>query len=233
VSEVIRSLDSLFPPFAENVAIYEKKVAPFRFYIFETYRSFENQMENYKKGRELKNGEWIVVDPTKVVTKAKPGMSLHAYGLAFDSVPDGNSQKQGIQWDWNDYDVTQSGNQKIPWDLSGKAGKELGFEWAGDWIEFKEMPHFQNRYGYKVSELYPVLINDGLESVWKMIMKKIKPEIVFVSVPVHIVSVDEKESTAASSVITKPEELNQIVKVETSKNIFSYILSKLSFLFNH
>lgn len=93
-----------------------------------TFRSNAEQAQLYAQGRTL---------PGKIITNAKPGQSKHnntienrAASLAFDIVPmvDGKPQ-----WD-----------AKHPaWQVCGRIGRALGLEWAGDWVRFKEYPHFQ------------------------------------------------------------------------------------------
>ena len=196
--EIVRSLDTLFPPFRDQAEKFAKLVEPIDMYIFETYRSFERQMECYQQGREFQNGVWVVTDPKAVVTKAKPGMSFHAYGLAWDTVADGDDTKAGVQWSWGDTYKAKDGTiQKIQWKKMGSIAKSLGLEWAGDWVQFTELPHVQNRYGFKISELYPILTTEGIEAVWKKVMTKVpaSPNVVAVVAPVVIPPV----------VVAKPE----------------------------
>lgn len=76
----------------------------------------------------------------RIVTNAKPGDSLHNYGLAFDVVP---LEAGKPIWD--------SGHPV--WQLIGKIGKECGLEWAGDWKKFKEFPHFQYTGGLTLAQI--------------------------------------------------------------------------------
>ena len=174
MSTVTRSLDLLFPPFREQVEKFIELIKGTPFEIYETYRSFQTQMEYYQRGRKIVNGLWVVENSKEVVTKAKPGMSFHAYGLAFDCILDGSLQKQGIQWSWSDYYIDSNGKKvKADWKRIGTLGKSIGLEWAGDWKTFQELPHFQNTYGFKVSEMYPILMTKGLGEVWLKIEEKI------------------------------------------------------------
>jgi len=176
MSTVIRSLDTLFPPFAEQVAKAARKMTELDLYVFETYRSLERQLDRFSQGRTQQNGIWVVTNSKAVVTNAKPGMGFHTYGLAFDAVPDGDQTKIGMQWSWKDTYIDATGKtQKVNWAAYGKIVKSLGMEWAGNWTNFKEYPHAQNRYGFKASDLYQILINEGLESVWKRIYAKLPP----------------------------------------------------------
>lgn len=99
-----------------------------------TYRSPEEQAELYAQGR---------TKPGKIVTKAKPGQSLHnledAEGFpaarAFDVVPIRLGKPV-----WG-----TKGEDLVLWQRVGQAGKDVGLEWAGDWPRFTEFPHLQLR----------------------------------------------------------------------------------------
>lgn len=227
---VINSLDVLFPPFAERTKLFADKAKQIDFFVYETYRSFESQMELYKKGRELQNGIWVVVDNNLIVTKAKPGMSLHAYGLAFDAIPDGDCTKQGVQWSWKDVYVNKDGKtQKVDWKGMGKLSKSLGNEWAGDWIKFSEYPHSQDRYGYLVSDLYSILTTEGLDAVWKKLYIKVKPAENVVPVTVEIPKAPIQEVPKPIHVVSA-EELD-VKKDEPKDTIWSLLLKLVLALF--
>jgi len=181
----VSDIESLYPPFAEQIQDFNRKIeeSELHAYLFESYRSFERQEELYGQGREKRDGVWVVVNSSKIVTKAKPGRSFHAYGIASDYVFDGNPQKQGIQWTWDDADATKPGKQPLPWMKLGELGESCGLQWAGRWETFREFPHFQNDYGFKINDLYKILMNDGLDTVWKELDKKIKPQKTIITAP--------------------------------------------------
>ena len=105
-----------------------KKTAPWRTFITDGYRSFNDQRELYAKGR---------TDPGKIVTHAKPGYSWHNFGLAVDIA----FQKDGkLSYSDRLYSTI------VP------IAKELGLEWGGDWIRYKDRPHFQWRPGISLAE---------------------------------------------------------------------------------
>ena len=165
-SRVDRS--KLYPPFVSIVGKFELKAAKIGGFLFDGFRSFDDQMAQYQKGRKLQNGQWVVVDSKLIVTKAQPGMSFHNYGVAIDMAFDADMSKQGIQWTWDD---------KMPWKELGNTGKSFGLEWAGDWITFPELAHFQMTYGYKIHQLYDVIttaktLGQGLLECWKLFDKK-------------------------------------------------------------
>ena len=102
--------------------------------ITSTYRDFESQNALYAQGRTT---------PGAIVTKAKGGYSWHNYRVAFDVVPVVNGK---AVW-------STSGPNLAVWLKLGQLGKFIGLEWAGDWVSFKEYPHFQYTQGKSLEEL--------------------------------------------------------------------------------
>lgn len=76
------------------------------------------------------------------VTNAKGGQSIHNYGLAFDYVimldKDNNGTFETIEWN------LKSPYHKVVVDFF----KSKGYEWGGDWKNFKDYPHFQKAFGH-------------------------------------------------------------------------------------
>lgn len=74
------------------------------------------------------------------VTNAKGGQSIHNYGLAFDMVIlkdlDGNGTFETASWEIDRY-----------WKQVADYFKSKGWEWGGDWQNFKDNPHFQKTFG--------------------------------------------------------------------------------------
>lgn len=74
------------------------------------------------------------------VTNADAGQSIHNYGLAFDIVilidKDGNGAFETASWEVDEYFM-----------LIVDFFKSHGYEWGGDWINFKDRPHFQKSFG--------------------------------------------------------------------------------------
>jgi peptidoglycan LD-endopeptidase CwlK len=107
--------------------------------ITDGFRSVEDQDQLYKKGRTTDGN---------IVTKAKGGESYHNYGLAIDfalKTPSGN-----VIWD-RQYDG--NGNGKSDWNEVVALAKGLGFDWGGDWAQFKDYPHLQMDFGLTLAEL--------------------------------------------------------------------------------
>lgn len=99
-----------------------------------TLRDIEFQNSLYAKGRTT---------PGPKVTNAKGGDSFHNYGYAFDVVPvvDGNAV-------WG-----TSGKDGELWRRVGELGKACGLEWGGDWVSFKDLPHFQYTNGLTIAQV--------------------------------------------------------------------------------
>lgn len=90
------------------------------------YRSNAEQQRLYNQGRTTAGN---------VVTNAKPGQSVHNYGLAIDYFlvsDDGNT----ALWTVN-----------AKWRRVAAIGKSLGFSWGGDWTSFKDYPHLEYTKG--------------------------------------------------------------------------------------
>lgn len=108
--------------------------------ITQGYRSIAYQNELYAQGR---------TKPGQIVTKAQGGSSYHNYGLAIDFallMPDGRT----ASWDTiRDADH----DRKADWMEVAEIGKQIGFEWGGDWPRFRDMPHFQFTFGLTMGPL--------------------------------------------------------------------------------
>jgi peptidoglycan LD-endopeptidase CwlK len=97
--------------------------------ITSTYRDAESQNALYAQGRTT---------PGKKVTNAKGGQSYHNWRVAFDFVPIVHGKAQ-----WDDIQLfTRVGN----------IGEKLGLEWAGRWIRFQELAHFQFTNGLLLAD---------------------------------------------------------------------------------
>jgi peptidoglycan L-alanyl-D-glutamate endopeptidase CwlK len=135
-----RSLDDLLPPVKERVEKFlnAAKAAGIDLLITSTYRDNASQNALYAQGR---------TKPGKIVTNAKAGQSFHNYRCAVDVVPIVAGKPR---WDVKDE----------VWQTIGRLGKEAGLEWAGDWVKFKEYPHFQYTSGFTLAELKQQKISD-------------------------------------------------------------------------
>ena len=109
--------------------------------VTHTMRTRDEQLHLYAQGRELRDGLWVVTNPSRVVTKAMPGHSAHNFGMAFD-----------VCWEGGDpylhaYEVA---HKKVDprWFAIGEIGEaKIGLSWGGprgpkDDFTF-DNPHFQ------------------------------------------------------------------------------------------
>lgn len=88
-------LDKIWPPLLyrsfDVIAAARKRGADY--YAVSGLRSFEDQAQKYAVGRTAGR-------PGSVITNAKPGYSMHNYGLAIDFCLDAD-KAPGLQPDWN------------------------------------------------------------------------------------------------------------------------------------
>lgn len=107
--------------------------------ITEGHRTKKRQNELYEQGRSTDG---------KIVTHAKAGESYHNYGLAIDYALRTSDGKiiWNTKWDGNN-------NGKSDWLEVAAIAKDIGFEWGGDWVSFKDYPHLQMDFGLSIREL--------------------------------------------------------------------------------
>ncbi|MBN2118519.1 MAG: M15 family metallopeptidase [Anaerolineales bacterium] len=153
-----RDKGALYPPFAKILDQLESLLADVKlpYFMFEGFRSFERQEYLYSLGRTA---------PGKIVTNAKPGQSLHFYGLAADFVPDGCPEKPGIQWSWQEpIDLNADGfnDWKQFADLARGLGLDAGFYWP----KFTDPPHVQMHCGLDWRLAKELREEGGLTRVW-------------------------------------------------------------------
>lgn len=107
--------------------------------ITSTLRSFDEQQHIYDQGRTT---------PGQKVTNAKPGQSIHNYSLALD----GALLIDGKKLDW-DFKKDWDGDRQSDWSEVVVIFKKHGFKWGGDWISFKDLPHFEMTFGKEWRDL--------------------------------------------------------------------------------
>lgn len=108
--------------------------------VYSGYRTFAKQSELYLVGRDGSG--------KKTVTNADAGRSYHNYGLAFDLV-----EIKGGKAIW----------ENPNWERIAEIGKNVfGFEWGGDWKNFKDRPHFQKTFGKSTLD-YLALVQSGID----------------------------------------------------------------------
>jgi len=128
-----RSLDELAPPVKQRAQAFvdAAKAKGIDLLVTSTYRDNESQAALYAQGRTT---------PGDVVTKAKPGQSWHNWHCALDVVALVNGKPV-----WSTKDPI--------WQKIGEIGVACGLEWAGNWKDFKEFPHFQYTGGLTIAQL--------------------------------------------------------------------------------
>lgn len=107
--------------------------------ITDGFRSIEEQDLIYQQGRSSDGN---------IVTYVEGGESYHNYGLAIDfalRLDDGS-----VVWD---IERDDNGNGEPDWFEVAEIGKTLGFDWGGDWMRFKDYPHFEMTFGLSIREL--------------------------------------------------------------------------------
>jgi len=99
--------------------------------ITQGLRTFGEQTRLYSQGRTR---------PGKKVTNAKPGQSIHNYGLAIDIclIINGKSASWDTAKDWDN-------DQVADWYECVKVFAKHGWNWGGNWKNFKDLPHFEKR----------------------------------------------------------------------------------------
>lgn len=126
-----RALDELQPmaQVAAREALAECKRFGIDTLVTCTYRSPQEQDQLYAQGRTM---------PGKRVTNAKANQSFHQFRVALDVYVAENGK---IDWSGT--------NPK--WGTMARIFKAHGFEWAGEWKRFREMPHFQMTGGHPLA----------------------------------------------------------------------------------
>ncbi|MFB6804860.1 peptidoglycan-binding protein [Peribacillus butanolivorans] len=107
------------------------------------YRSMEEQAKLYGQGRlgySYKGKNYSDLSKPKV-TNAQPGQSYHNYGLAIDYIIVSDDGKNAI---WT---------VDSKWKRVAAIGKDLGFQWGGDWASYKDYPHLEMTGGLSFSQL--------------------------------------------------------------------------------
>lgn len=148
--------DWLYPEVRINAGHVIDDMAEEGFVVFaySGFRSWDEQEKIYAIGRTDESkaaGE-------KIVTNAKPGNSLHNYGLAIDLA----FSKSG----------TNPWSESHPWDLLGEKVRDHDLQWGGDWTRFQDRPHIYRDYGFTIPALKVLYARDKLTTVWTEIDKK-------------------------------------------------------------
>jgi len=128
-----RDLNDLLPEVKRRVENFVEacKANGIDLLVTSTYRDNESQDALYAQGRTAAG---------KIVTNARAGDSFHNHRCAVDVVPLVSGKP-----DWD-------GSHPV-WAEVGRLGQENGLEWAGNWVHFKELAHFQYTGGLTIAQL--------------------------------------------------------------------------------
>lgn len=110
---------------------------PFLTRIISGTRSYAEQDRLFAQGRTA---------PGRVVTAARGGQSNHNFGIAFDV---------GIFAPSGTYYSGRSNEERNAYERLAREAKNRiqNLEWGGDWITFRDPPHYQLRTGKNVTSI--------------------------------------------------------------------------------
>lgn len=152
----------IYPPLLKKLEQLQKncQARGVDYWMISGFRSMEEQTEIYALGRTKKNHDASPSKPMgSIVSKAKPGQSMHNYGLATDFALDGDKTRAGLQPDW-DADKYQ---------ILAEEAKKLGLEAGWYWTKFKDSPHIELRLitnGLALKDIQQKYKEGGIQKVW-------------------------------------------------------------------
>jgi len=165
----ILKINTLYPgirPIAYRVLTDAKRLIRIPMNITDGIRSLEDQLACYQKGREKTPNGWVVTDRRKVVTNAKPGLSFHNYGLAWDAAFAGSDPY---------LETLPKDSRDALWQCYGSICKMHGMDWGGNSIDLgngvKDLPHAQLTYGLTIAQLMELWEVGGISAVWAFLDK--------------------------------------------------------------
>jgi len=172
-SEDLIKLSHLYPDFKDRVLAvvdWVKERTGREMFPTETLRSMTRQRALYGRGRvfDPRTHVWTVIDRSKIVTNAPPGMSMHHYGVACDfAFRGGDPYLAGLP----------SLQSKTLWAEYGRACHVQGLRWGGDWngngrqdAHDFDGPHCEKSYGVKIQTLLDSLQSPkGIKAVWRVL----------------------------------------------------------------
>ena len=129
MSRSIKDLNEQFQPKVKQLLTEANSLTtPWKTFITDGYRSYEEQNRLYAKGRTTAG---------RIVTNAGAGYSWHNFGLSVDIA----FQKDGkLSYANKHYDKI------VP------IARRLGLTWGGDWKKFKDRPHFEWHPGVTLAQ---------------------------------------------------------------------------------
>lgn len=129
-----RSQENLATADIKIQQLFNEVIKDFDCTVIYGHRSIEEQFELFKQGREKKDGWWVKTGKTVTNLDGHNKKSKHNYlpSKAVDVCP--------YPIDWNDIE-----RFKLLATIVKQKAKELNIEitWGGDWVSFKDYPHFE------------------------------------------------------------------------------------------
>lgn len=122
--------------------------------VTQGYRSIEDQDRLYAQGRTT---------PGAIVTNAMGGQSWHNYGFAVDSCFVGEDP----------YLEKHEKGQEI-WAAFGKACRDNGLAWGGDFRTIKDSPHCEKRYDQTLESCKILVGTVGIKGLWAQLDSKLQ-----------------------------------------------------------
>lgn len=119
--------------------------------ITEGLRSYADQALRYARGRTA---------PGPKVTNARPGLSWHQYGLAFDICFAGADPY---------LERLLPDASRAMWGRFGAIARGCGFVWGGDFKLLADKPHCQLSFGLTIQEALELFEFNGIAAVWHWI----------------------------------------------------------------
>lgn len=106
------------------------------------FRTPDEQLEQYAKGRKLVDGLWVVVDEGETVTRALPEKAPHCRRAAYDLWL--MYEKRMATMDPKDgWTPAQIEEQIKQWATIVRIGTELGLVAGAHFSKLKDWPHFE------------------------------------------------------------------------------------------
>jgi peptidoglycan L-alanyl-D-glutamate endopeptidase CwlK len=115
----IRSLQTNVQPLCRR-SLHQLRAAGLDARVISGTRTYAEQAALFRQGR--------FGNPGPVVTKARAGQSWHNFGMA---------------WDIGLFDSGQYLQKSGPYNAASAHAMVPGVEWGGNWISFKDPPHYQ------------------------------------------------------------------------------------------
>lgn len=159
-------LSKLYPKFRDQIIQLQLNCLALgsEYYGTSGLRDFNEQAELYALGRTKRNVDWQQKPPMGgIVTNAKPGQSLHNYGIACDFALDKDTVRAGLQPDWEPHAYLVLGEESQKVHL---------VEWGGSWSNFKDYPHVQvniGALGLTLKDLQTAYAHGSHDGVFKLL----------------------------------------------------------------